>query len=133
MTSFYMRTPSDFLVEYGWGGRDVNDATGQPQELPSVASFWGHDGLFRAVGGEDPPPIDLRPGAKQQAIRAPLQVLDGNYERLKGVCRGGTRSSQITWRIRHQGETDGSQATHKMWRATNGSRNTARHAPSRLI
>jgi 2,3-dihydroxybiphenyl 1,2-dioxygenase len=84
MTSFYMRTPSDFLVEYGWGGRDVDDATWQPQELPNVASFWGHDGLFRAVGGEDPPPVDLRPDA--QAVRAPLQVLDGNYERLKGVC-----------------------------------------------
>jgi hypothetical protein len=86
MTSFYMRTPSDFFVEYGWGGRDVDDATWQPQELPSVASFWGHDGLFRAGGGEEPPPVDLRPGAQEQAVRAPLQVLDGNYQRLKGVC-----------------------------------------------
>jgi 2,3-dihydroxybiphenyl 1,2-dioxygenase len=86
MTSFYMRTPSDFLVEYGWGGRDVDDATWQPQELPNVASFWGHDGLFRAVGGEDPPPVDLRPDVQPQGLRAPLQVLDGNYERLKGVC-----------------------------------------------
>jgi 2,3-dihydroxybiphenyl 1,2-dioxygenase len=86
MTSFYMRTPSDFFVEYGWGGRDVDDATWQPQELPSLASFWGHDGLFRAVGGEEPPPVDLRPDAREQAVRAPLQVLDGNYQRLKGVC-----------------------------------------------
>ena len=86
MTSFYMRTPSDFFVEYGWGGRDVDDATWQPQELPSVASFWGHDGLFRAIGGEEPPPVDLRAGAQEQAVRAPLQVLDGNYQRLKGVC-----------------------------------------------
>src|SRR5438105_6901436 len=89
MTSFYMRTPSDFLVEYGWGGRDVDDATWQPQELPSVASFWGHDGLFRAIGGEEPPPVDLRAGAQEQAVRAPLQVLDGNYQRLKGVCPVG--------------------------------------------
>src|SRR5947209_5147969 len=86
MTSFYMRTPSDFFVEYGWGGRDVDDATWQPQEMPSVASFWGHDGLFRAIGGEEPPPVDLRAGAQEQAVRAPLQVLDGNYQRLKGVC-----------------------------------------------
>src|SRR5262249_42558503 len=49
MTSFYMHTPSDFLVEYGWGGRDVDDTNWQPQELSSVASFWGHDGLFRAA------------------------------------------------------------------------------------
>jgi 2,3-dihydroxybiphenyl 1,2-dioxygenase len=86
MTSFYIRTPSDFNVEYGWGGRDVDDATWQPQELPSVASFWGHDGLFRNVGGIDPPPADLRPGAREQTLRAPVQVMDGNYERLKGVC-----------------------------------------------
>jgi len=86
MTSFYMRTPSDFLVEYGWGGRDIDDANWQPQELPNVASFWGHDGLFRAIGGEDPPPVDLRPAADQLQVRAPLRVMDGNYERLKGVC-----------------------------------------------
>jgi hypothetical protein len=42
--------------------------------------------LFRAVGGEEPPPVDLRPDAREQAVRAPLQVLDGNYQRLKGVC-----------------------------------------------
>ena len=66
--------------------RDVDDATWQPQELGSVASFWGHDGLFQAVGGEDLPPADLRPGAQEQVLRAPLQVLDGNFERLKGVC-----------------------------------------------
>jgi hypothetical protein len=60
MTSFYVRTPSDFLVEYGWGGRDVDDTNWQSQELPSLASFWGHDGLLRAVGREDPPPVDMR-------------------------------------------------------------------------
>jgi 2,3-dihydroxybiphenyl 1,2-dioxygenase len=85
MTSFYMRTPSDFLVEYGWGGRDVDDATWQPKELPSLASFWGHEGLFGEMGG-DPPPLDLRPDALRQSVRAPLQVIDGNYERLTGVC-----------------------------------------------
>src|SRR5215475_1344536 len=71
MTSFYLRTPSGFNVEYGWGGRDVDDATWQPHEVPSLASFWGHDGLFRAVRGEEPPPVDLRPEARP--LRAPLQ------------------------------------------------------------
>jgi len=84
MTSFYMRTPSEFFVEYGWGGRDIDPATWQPSELNTLASFWGHEGLFRAVGAEDFPPNDLRPDA--QAFRAPLQVLDGNYERMQGVC-----------------------------------------------
>jgi 2,3-dihydroxybiphenyl 1,2-dioxygenase len=85
MTSFYLRTPSKFFVEYGWGGRDVDDASWQPKELQTLASFWGHDGLFRAVGGNDPPPVDQRP-ALAQPMRAPLQVIDGNYERLKGAC-----------------------------------------------
>ena len=85
MTSFYMDTPSNFFVEYGWGGRDVDDDTWQPKELTTLASFWGHEGLFRMVGG-DPPPMDLRPDALRQSIRAPLQVMDGNHERLKGVC-----------------------------------------------
>src|ERR1035437_9328850 len=43
MTSFYMRTPSNFLVEYGWGARDVDDATGAPSDMTTVASFWGPD------------------------------------------------------------------------------------------
>jgi len=84
MTSFYMRTPSDFFVEYGWGGRDIDEASWQPTELHTLASFWGHEGLFKAVGAQDFPPNDLRPDA--QAFRAPLQVLDGNYQRMQGVC-----------------------------------------------
>ncbi len=30
VTSFYVRTPSDMLVEYGWGGCEVDDASGSP-------------------------------------------------------------------------------------------------------
>lgn len=43
MMSFYMRTPSGFEVEYGWGARIVDDATWQVQkhEAPSI---WGHRG-----------------------------------------------------------------------------------------
>jgi 2,3-dihydroxybiphenyl 1,2-dioxygenase len=85
MTSFYMRTPSDFFVEYGWGGRDVDDANWKPHQVDTLASFWGHDGLLRAVGREDPPP-ELRHDANNQQRRAPLQVIDGNYARLEGVC-----------------------------------------------
>ncbi|HET7879935.1 MAG TPA: VOC family protein [Acetobacteraceae bacterium] len=79
MTSFYMRTPSDILVEYGWGGVEVDDATWQPTEMTSVASFWGHQGLFQAIGGESPAPLP-------SGSRAPLQVIDGNYHRMSGVC-----------------------------------------------
>ena len=33
MTSFYARTPNDFMVEYGWGGRSIDPATWQPVEM----------------------------------------------------------------------------------------------------
>jgi hypothetical protein len=30
--------------------------------------------------------MDLRPDALKQSVRAPVQVMDGNFERLKGIC-----------------------------------------------
>jgi 2,3-dihydroxybiphenyl 1,2-dioxygenase len=82
MTSFYMQTPSNFLVEYGWGGREVDVATWQPIEMSTLVSFWGHEGLGQAVHGDAPLPAPLLPEGR----RAPLQVMEGNYERLSGVC-----------------------------------------------
>lgn len=81
ITSFYMRTPSDILVEYGWGGLEVDDATWQPQEMKSVASFWGHHGLFDGMGPDGPPPMP-----PLEVTRAPVQVMEGNYHRMSGVC-----------------------------------------------
>lgn len=43
MLSFYMGSPSGFEIEYGWGGRLVNDDTWQVQTHP-VPSVWGHRG-----------------------------------------------------------------------------------------
>jgi 2,3-dihydroxybiphenyl 1,2-dioxygenase len=85
VTSFYVHTPSDILVEYGWGGREVDDATWQPVEMNSVASFWGHHGLFEAVAG-DGPSADHAMSPSPEVQRAPLQVMEGNYQRLSGVC-----------------------------------------------
>ena len=83
MTSFYMRTPSNFMVEYGWGAREVDVATWQPVELDDIGSFWGHDGLMRAVAGDGPPPDHMPPPLGR---RAPLQVMEGNYNKIGGVC-----------------------------------------------
>jgi hypothetical protein len=41
MMSFYMSTPSGFEVEYGWGGRLVDDATWQVQRHDR-GTLWGH-------------------------------------------------------------------------------------------
>ena len=42
MTSFYMLTPGNFAVEYGWGGIEVDPATWQATQTKQV-SIWGHD------------------------------------------------------------------------------------------
>lgn len=56
MFSFYVRTPSGFSVEYGWGGLLVDDDTWQVETLDRLHS-WGHrppeavaDLLARASG-----------------------------------------------------------------------------------
>jgi 2,3-dihydroxybiphenyl 1,2-dioxygenase len=41
MFSFYVRTPSGFSVEFGWGGRVIDEATWQFQRLDRL-STWGH-------------------------------------------------------------------------------------------
>ncbi|QHS10171.1 VOC family protein [Sinimarinibacterium sp. NLF-5-8] len=42
MTSFYMMTPGNFAIEYGWGGITVDPGTWQATETHQV-SIWGHD------------------------------------------------------------------------------------------
>ena len=42
MTSFYMMTPGNFALEYGWGGISVDPATWKTTETKQV-SIWGHD------------------------------------------------------------------------------------------
>ena len=42
MTSFYVRTPGGFEIEYGWGGLLVDDATWKVEHLP-LPSTWGHE------------------------------------------------------------------------------------------
>jgi biphenyl-2,3-diol 1,2-dioxygenase len=41
MVSFYLRTPSGFEVEYGWGGREIDDNIWQVQQH-TRGSIWGH-------------------------------------------------------------------------------------------
>jgi extradiol dioxygenase len=55
MTSFYVRTPSGFEVEYGWGGRIVDDATWVVGAY-DAQSVWGHK-----LPEQPMPPGILRP------------------------------------------------------------------------
>jgi 2,3-dihydroxybiphenyl 1,2-dioxygenase len=85
MTSFYARTPSSFMVECGWGGREIEPTTWQPFELMDGPSLWGHERVWL-------PPADrevareMRMRAAAAGLRAPVQVADGNYKLLSGTC-----------------------------------------------
>jgi 2,3-dihydroxybiphenyl 1,2-dioxygenase len=85
MTSFYARTPSSFMVECGWGGRDIEPKTWQPFEMTAGPSLWGHERVWL-------PPADrevareMRMQAAASGLRAPVQVLDGNYKLMSGTC-----------------------------------------------
>lgn len=46
MTSFYSHTPSEFFVEYGWGGRKIDPEKWQPHETFDGPSLWGHERLY---------------------------------------------------------------------------------------
>lgn len=41
MVSFYLRSPSGFEVEYGWGAREVDDTIWQVQ-MHTTGAIWGH-------------------------------------------------------------------------------------------
>jgi 2,3-dihydroxybiphenyl 1,2-dioxygenase len=85
MTSFYAKTPSSFMVECGWGGRDIEPKTWQPFEMKAGPSLWGHERVWL-------PPADrevareMRMRAAASGLRAPVQVMDGNYKLLSGTC-----------------------------------------------
>jgi 2,3-dihydroxybiphenyl 1,2-dioxygenase len=85
MTSFYAKTPSSFMVECGWGGRDIEPKTWKSFEMKAGPSLWGHERVWL-------PPADrevareMRMKAAAEGMRAPVQVMDGNYKLLAGTC-----------------------------------------------
>jgi len=85
MTSFYARSPSSFMVECGWGGREINPSTWQPVELNDGPSLWGHErNWLPPAQREEAREMRMRAGAA--GLRAPVQVIDGNYRLMAGTC-----------------------------------------------
>jgi 2,3-dihydroxybiphenyl 1,2-dioxygenase len=85
MTSFYARTPSAFMIECGWGGREIDPSTWQPVEMHDGPSLWGHERVWlpekdREVARE------MRMRAAASGLRAPVQVMEGNYQLMPGTC-----------------------------------------------
>ena len=44
MISFYVKSPSGFMVEIGWGAVEVDDATWVVTEFTGTGDLWGHRG-----------------------------------------------------------------------------------------
>jgi 2,3-dihydroxybiphenyl 1,2-dioxygenase len=85
VTSFYSWSPSQFLVEYGWGGRTLDPETWTPHERTEGPSLWGHDRMWLSEE-KRAEARDLRESVAAAGGRAPLNVMDGNYLRARDVC-----------------------------------------------
>jgi len=85
MTSFYARTPSSFMVECGWGGREIDASTWQPFELRDGPSLWGHERIWLSSADREVA-REMRMRAAAAGLRAPVQVMDGNYKLMSGTC-----------------------------------------------
>ncbi len=85
MTSFYAKTPSSFMVECGWGGREIDPASWRPFELQDGPSLWGHERVWLPPAAREEA-REMRLRAAASGLRAPVQVMDGNFQRLTGAC-----------------------------------------------
>jgi 2,3-dihydroxybiphenyl 1,2-dioxygenase len=85
MTSFYARTPSSFMVECGCGGREIDASTWQPFELRDGPSLWGHERIWLSSADREVA-REMRMRAAAAGLRAPVQVMDGNYKLMSGTC-----------------------------------------------
>jgi 2,3-dihydroxybiphenyl 1,2-dioxygenase len=85
VTSFYANSPSGFMVEYGWGGRVIDVDSWQPEEVCWGPSMWGHDRMWMTEEGR----IEsrkLRISAAATGLRKPVNVIEGNFQRMTGAC-----------------------------------------------
>jgi 2,3-dihydroxybiphenyl 1,2-dioxygenase len=85
ITSFYSFTPSGFMVEYGWGARSIDPETWQAYERKEGPSMWGHDRKWLAAEAQADARA-LRLKNAEAGMRRPVQVMDGNYNVMSGVC-----------------------------------------------
>jgi 2,3-dihydroxybiphenyl 1,2-dioxygenase len=85
ITSFYSFTPSGFMVEYGWGARSIDIETWQAAERKEGPSLWGHDRVWLSKeDSEKARALRLKNAA--EGYRRPVQVMEGNYQLMSGVC-----------------------------------------------
>lgn len=85
ITSFYTWNPSQFMVEYGWGGRLIDPHTWEAGIRTEGPSLWGHDRVW--LSEEDQAGARrLRMQNAEEGLRRPVQVLEGNHTLMPGTC-----------------------------------------------
>jgi poly(3-hydroxyalkanoate) synthetase len=73
------------MDEYGWGARSIDADTWQATERKEGPSMWGHDRSW--LSAEDQTKArTLRLKNAENGFRRPVQVIDGNYNKMTGVC-----------------------------------------------
>jgi 2,3-dihydroxybiphenyl 1,2-dioxygenase len=85
ITSFYSWTPSAFMVEYGWGARTIDIEHWQAYERKEGPSMWGHDRCWLSAT-DNAKARTLRLANAANGYRRPVQVIDGNYQVMSGIC-----------------------------------------------
>jgi hypothetical protein len=85
VTSFYSWSPSEFLVEYGWGGRSIDPATWTPHERTEGPSLWGHDRSWLSPEALEESRV-MRIRVAEAGGRVPLNVMEGNHKLASDVC-----------------------------------------------
>ena len=85
VTSFYTWNPSGFMVEYGWGGQTIDDNTWKPFERKYGPSLWGHERRWMTPEKKEEARL-LCIEAAENGQRQPVQVLEGNFNQMQGVC-----------------------------------------------
>ncbi len=83
--SYYLRSPGGFMLEYGWGGIEVDDASWQPREVKGGPSLWGHERAWLLPEKREEARM-MRLRMAHEGERRPVYVMDGNYRRMSGVC-----------------------------------------------
>jgi 2,3-dihydroxybiphenyl 1,2-dioxygenase len=85
LTSFYSFNPSGFMMEYGWGGRLIEVDSWKAHERAEGPSMWGHDRRWLSPK-DQAKSRELRMANAANGYRRPVQVMEGNYEVMSGVC-----------------------------------------------
>jgi 2,3-dihydroxybiphenyl 1,2-dioxygenase len=85
VTSFYTYNPSNFMTEFGWGGRSIEVDNWTPREVTEGPSLWGHDRSWlspEALAESK----RIRMQASAEGLRIPLDVMEGNHKVAPGTC-----------------------------------------------